>query len=59
MRFCTRYALPELPSETRTGPARAFRGTARGRGRAGYGGLMIAEVGGGVGGVRREGGAEA
>lgn len=46
MGFFTRCALPELPSETRTGPARAFGGTARGRGREGYGGMMVAEVGG-------------
>ena len=51
--FFLRSASPVLPSETRTGPAWAFWGTARGRGREGYGGMMITEVGGGYGGGSR------
>lgn len=46
MRFSPGFALPELPSETRTGPSLAFWGTARGRRGEGYGGMVIADVGG-------------
>lgn len=56
MFLVARSSLPEL-WQTRTGPAPAFGGTARGRGRAGYGGMVFAEVGGRVGGVARSGGA--